>query len=155
MKKPNIKDPVWIHIGERTLTQGRVVEIIDLEHLEEGHSPDNELYVVELKTGIEDIYEVRTLDMISPDAQGPINVYRKDSYVVENRLLKKIGMPLPQGAVDPDYDLEEPTPEQIHAAMERAEQAQTTIFQPVADAKPKRNFKPKRKPYNRRKKNDA
>ena len=75
----NIKDQVWIHTGERNLVGGRVVDIIDLIHLKEGHGADNELYIIELKTGIEDVYEVRTFDQISPDARGPINLFRKQA----------------------------------------------------------------------------
>jgi len=114
----NIKDAVWIHNGERTLVQGRVVEIIDLEHLEEGHDPARELYIIELKTGIDDIYEVRSFDQISPDANGPIGLFRREDVKTENRLLKKIGMPLPEGALD--Y---EPTPDEIHAALQRSQEA--------------------------------
>lgn len=114
----NIKDTVWIHIGERKLTQGRIVEIIDLEHLDEGHDPERELYVIELKTGIDDVYEVRSHDQISPDERGPINLFRKEGVKESNRALKKIGMPLPDGVMD--Y---EPTPEEIHAALERSQEA--------------------------------
>ena len=78
MKKEfNIKDKVWIHNGERKLIDGRVVEIITLDHLKENHIPGAELYIIELKTGIEDIYEVRSFDQISPDSGGPINLFRK------------------------------------------------------------------------------
>jgi hypothetical protein len=66
--KYNLKDKVWIHIGEPKLTEGRVVEIIDLEHLNEGHKKDDELYIIEIDTGIDDVYEVRTFEQISPDA---------------------------------------------------------------------------------------
>lgn len=156
----NIKDKVWIHIGERKLVSGRVVEIIDLAHLNETHDPDRELYIVELKTGIEDIYEVRSFEQISPDAKGPINLFRKTSYSTENRLLKKIGMPIPvetdhfaESVKEIEDEIDEPTPEQIHAAMEAAEQGHTTIYQPVAK---KKFTKPRsKKPYNRRKKPDA
>jgi hypothetical protein len=140
-KEYNIKDTVWIHIGERKLTEGRVVEIIDLEHLDEGHDPSNELYIIELKTGIDDIYEVRTFEQISPDAQGPITLFRKhkDELVQGNRLLKKIGMPLPDSVA-----IYEPTPDEIHAAMERSQQA--TQHTPL-NTKPKSNLKyVKRKP---------
>ena len=34
-KEYNIKDTVWIHLGERNLVKGRVVEIIDLAHLKD------------------------------------------------------------------------------------------------------------------------
>lgn len=141
--KYDIKDPVWIHIGERTLTQGRIVEIIDLQHLEEGHDPENELYVVELKTGIEDVYEVRNFEQISPDADGPIGLFRKEDHRVTNRAMKKIGMPLPQGVMDFEYD--EPTPEQIHAAMERSQAAvqHDPINKPKKAAPKKRFYKKK------------
>ena len=144
-KEYNIKDTVWIHIGERTLAEGRVVEIIDLEHLDEGYNPDNELYVIELKTHIENVYEVRTFEQISPTADGPINLFRNSEHQVNNRALKKIGMPLPDGAME--Y---EPTPDEIHAAMERSQQA--VLHPPILNKKPR----PKqRRPYNKRKKNDA
>ena len=115
-KEYNIKDTVWIHIGERTLAQGRIVEIFDLDHLEEGYSTDNELYVIELKTGIENVYEVRSYEQISPDADGPISMFRSGEHKDTNRMLKKLGMPLPEGAME--Y---EPTPDEIHAALQRSQ----------------------------------
>jgi hypothetical protein len=133
-KEINIKDPVWIHIGERKLTKGRVVEIIDLTHLEEGHSKDTELYIIEIKTGIEDIYEVRTLQQISLDPKGPINLFKSTQTQHEQRYLNKVGMIMPneEGVIPADDYVEEdflvtdeaePTPDQIHAALERSQQA--------------------------------
>lgn len=164
-KEYNIKDRVWIHLGERKLVEGRVVDIIDLEHLGEGHSPDKELYIIELKTGIDDVYEVRDFEQISPDANGPINLFRKNKEEsrVNNRLLKKIGMPIPN--IEPNYlaevvaeiadesdrDPNDPTPEQIHAAMAQAEKGPITIFNPTL--KPKRPAK--KRVFNKRKKNDS
>lgn len=95
-KEYDIKDTVWIHLGERKLTKGRVVEIIDLEHLKEGHDPDYELYVIEVQTGIDPVYEVRDFGQISPDANGPIAVFRRDGLEGANRFLKKVGLPIPQ-----------------------------------------------------------
>lgn len=92
----NIKDIVWIHMGERKLTKGRVVEIIDLEHLNEKHDPDYELYIIEVQTGIDPVYEVRDFGQISPDAQGPIALFRRDGLTGANRFLRKVGLPLPQ-----------------------------------------------------------
>ena len=95
----NIKDTVWIHLGEQTLVKGRVVEIIDLEHLDEGYSRENELYVIEVSTPIEPVYEVRSYQAISPDAAGPIMLYRNlEGVVATNRLLKKVGVRLPDNA---------------------------------------------------------
>lgn len=92
----NIKDTVWIHMGERKLTKGRVVEIIDLEHLNEKYDPDYELYVIEVETGIDPVYEVRDFGQISPDPHGPIALFRREGLVGANRFLKKVGLPLPQ-----------------------------------------------------------
>jgi hypothetical protein len=95
----DIKDRVWIHLGEQTLVEGRVVEIIDLDHLNEGHSRDHELYVIEIPTPIEPVYEVRTYDQISPDPNGPIMIYRHlEGVTASNRLLKKVGVKLPDNA---------------------------------------------------------
>jgi hypothetical protein len=94
-KEYNLKDRVWIHNGEKTLVEGRVVEIIDLSHLNEGHSADRELYIIELKTGIDDVYEVRDYEAISPDAEGPINLWRNSESRRANRYFKKVGVELP------------------------------------------------------------
>lgn len=148
----NIKDKVWIHLGERNLTEGRVVEIITLDHLNENHRPGYELYVIEIKTGIDDVYEVRDFDQISPDAKGPIAFFRniRADATAANRLLKKVGIQLPisegvtiEEMLNEDED-EEPTQEQIHAAIERAERAKTDQFRiPVpkktANKRPNKN----------------
>jgi len=98
-KEYDIKDVVWIHLGEQTLVKGRVVEIIDLEHLNEGYSRDHELYVIEISTPIEPVYEVRNYDQISPDADGPLMIYRNlEGVAAANRLLKKVGVRLPDNA---------------------------------------------------------
>lgn len=155
-KEYNLKDTVWIHIGERALTQGRVVEVIDLEHLNEGHSKDDELYVIELKTGIEDVYEVRNYEQISPDANGPVTLFRnkekRDDAVLGNRYMRKIGVEIPatrNPLIEPVEEIaedSEPTPEQIHAALERSQQA--TKHEPLsAGAKtPKKRYYKKRSP---------
>jgi hypothetical protein len=162
MKKEEykIKQPVWIHMGESKLVGGRVVEVIDLVHLKEGYSEDNELYVIEIPSSIEPIYEVRTWEQISPTAKGPINLFTqvKDDLQAANRMLKKIGIVLPDGTMatndtdDFDVDghdgmgsIDEPTPEQIHAAMERAEQANRDGFtiETVSKTKPRFNNRKK------------
>jgi hypothetical protein len=152
-KEYNIKDKVWIHIGERKLVEGRVVEIIDLNHLKEGHSPDRELYIVELKTGIDDIYEVRDFDQISPDAKGPINLFRrtKDALVENQRYLKRVGIQLPIDGPNPLAELLEdeedgPSTEEIHAALAMANVPQNTIFRPTPPKRPakKRTFSKKK-----------
>lgn len=160
-KEYNIKDRVWIHLGERKLVEGRVVDIIDLEHLKEGHSSERELYIIELKTGIDDVYEVRDFDQISPDAQGPINLFRKikNDVLKNQRYLNKVGVQLPVDRPNPlqeiveelnsDLDDDEPTADQIHAALASAAEApKVTIFRPEPAKKPnkKRTFTKRKKP---------
>jgi len=167
-KEYNIKDKVWIHIGERTLTEGRVVEIITLDHLKENHRPGHELYVIEIKTGIDDVYEVRDFDLISPDSQGPIMLYRhiKNNTVSANRFLKKVGIILPTGEPNPviydDFDgdghdgtgsIDDPTPEQIHAALERAEREKNQPFN--LNPRPAGKRPSKKQTFTKRKKNDS
>ena len=93
----NIKDIVWIHLGESALVEGRVVEIIDLDHLNENYDPEIAIYIIEIETGLDRVYEVRPFDQISPTAQGPIALFRNLGYeaVAANRLLKKVGVTLP------------------------------------------------------------
>lgn len=97
-KEYNLKDIVWIHNGEKHLIQGRIVEIINFAHLNENYDPDKPFYIIELETGIDNIYEVRPYEQISPDKFGPIMLFRTEGIIESNRLLKHIGMPLPQGA---------------------------------------------------------
>lgn len=154
-KEYNIKDKVWIHLGEKNLVEGRVVEIIDLEHLGEGHSKDRELYIIELKTGIDDVYEVRSFLEISPDAKGPIQLFRNLKTVIENnRYLKKVGMPIPvpprnalaEIVEDLAKDDDEPTAEQIHAAIEKSQQSATHApLNLQKEVKPKKRYFKKKK----------
>jgi len=118
-KEINIKDKVWIHLGEHKLVEGRVVEIITLDHLNENHIPGKELYVVEIHTGIDDVYEVREWETISLDANGPINCFK--NLGAEVRKLKKLGIKATTAPVlrlDDDDDIEEPSQAEIMAALE-------------------------------------
>lgn len=96
-KEYAIKDQVWIHNGEHSLVKGRVVEVIDLTHLNEGHDKNDELYIIEIETGIDNVYEVRPYDLISPNAQGPIQLFRVAETRHANRLFRKMGMNAPIG----------------------------------------------------------
>jgi len=154
----NIKDKVWIHLGERNLVEGRVVDIFDLHHV--GYSKDREFYVIEIQTGIDNIFEVRDFEQISPDAKGPINLFRhiKDDMAKAKRFLKKVGIVLPVDGTDPleeftgdghdgmgSIDEDGPTTEQIHAAMDKS--LKDTAHAPLnlKSEKPKRRSYPPRK----------
>ena len=96
----SIKDKVWIHLGSPKLVEGRVVDVIDLQHLNEGYEKEFELYIIEIKTSIENIYEVRTFDQISSNSTGPILLYKQLGQDLDemNRLLKRVGMTLPHNS---------------------------------------------------------
>lgn len=94
-----IKDEVWIHLGEPNLVPGRIVKIFDLTELNENHT-DQKQYVIEIKTGIQDIYEVRNFEMISPTPEGPINLFKNINTVGPSRFLKKTGIKLPPSALN-------------------------------------------------------
>lgn len=148
-KEYNIKDRVWIHLGEPTMVEGRVVEIFDLRHIE-GYPTDREFYVIEIQTGIDNIFEVRDFDQISPDAKGPINAYRNLDTTGATRYLKKIGIKLPASATAREYiidDADEPTADQIHAAIEKSQKDNSHAPLIIKEAKPK----PKRRPFVKRK----
>jgi hypothetical protein len=137
----NIKDTVWIHMGERKLVEGRVVEIFDLQHV--GYPSDREFYVIEIQTGIDNIFEVRDFEQISPDAKGPIQLFRKHSTSLEQRYLKKVGVVLPIDtgvSFDEMIEEDEISADKIHAAMEKS--AQDTMHQPLnlKAEKPKRRY---------------
>jgi hypothetical protein len=149
-KEYNIKDRVWIHLGEPKLVEGQVVEIFDLGHIN-GYPKDREFYVIEIQTGIDNIFEVREFDQISSDSVGPINAYRNLDAIGATRYLKKIGIKLPESATSRDYmldDIDEPTADQIHAAIEKSQK--DTSHSPLIingeKPKPKRRQFVKRKP---------
>lgn len=149
-KEYNIKDRVWIHLGEPTMVEGRVVEIFDLGHVE-GYPKDREFYVIEIQTGIDNIFEVRDFHQISPDAKGPINAYRNLDAIGATRYLKKIGVKLPESATARDYtldDLDEPTADQIYAAIEKSQKDTSHSPLIIKEVKPKSKRRPfvKRKP---------
>jgi hypothetical protein len=147
-----IKDQVWIAMGERKLVEGRIVEIIDLAHLNEGHDPNREMYIIEIKTGIDDIYEVRTWEQISSTERGPLNMFKNIRKTLQenNRYLKKIGIPVPLVDGDPLEELtkeilSEPTDEEIHEAIKKSTEA--TQHQPLN----LKTEKPKRRTFRKKK----
>lgn len=126
-KELTIKDTVWIHLGEPKLVEGRIVKIITLDHLNEEHIPGKELYIIEIHTGIDDVYEVREWETISLNASGPINCFR--DLGTEVRKLKKLGIKttssVPTTDLHDDDDLDEPSQAEILAALEGKSPAPT------------------------------
>jgi len=148
-KQYEMNETAWIHIGDGKLHKGKVIDIFDLEHA--GYSKDIEFYIVELPSSIEPLLEVRTWSNMSQDAMGPIGAYReiKQGFSTK-KYLGKMGLELPYDQTAPvlegqqeDFDVLDPTPEQVNAAIERAEQAKKMMYNSPAVDKPKRYYKKK------------
>ena len=140
--KYNIKDRVWIHLGESKMVEGRVVEIFNLAHIDI-YPADREFYVIEIQTGIDNIFEVRDFEQISSDAKGPINAFRNLDVVGAARYLKKIGIKFPESVTKFDSSIEEPdepTTEEIHAAIEKSQKdtSHTPLITKAVKPTPKR-----------------
>lgn len=149
-KQYEMNESAWIHLGNGKLHKGKIVDIFDLEHA--GYPKSTEFYIVEVPCEIEPNLEVRTWESISQDAKGPIGAYREIKEFGTRRFLGKMGIDLPhvetathqEPVLEHEYedDPTDPTPEQVNAAIARAEQAQKDMYRPTLDpeAKKKRNI---------------
>lgn len=138
--KYNIGDAVWIHgvSRENKLVKGKVVQVLDLSSI--GYL-DGPHYIVAVSTGVEDLLEIRTWETMSENAKGPIGSLQNLSETADaiHKRLKQVGY----NYSDDDLIIDEPTPEQIHAALER------TI---KSDGLGGMSQKPKRKFYGKKRK---
>ena len=156
-KHYNIGDIVWIY-GINSLsnkaTQGKVVHSFQMT----GY--DGVFYIVAVPTEIEDLLEVRTWHNISQDQRGPVGSFREavQDPVTAKKFLSRVGIVMEDGALhDPDdkytgdghedmgstlddFYNDEPTPDEIHAAMERAKQSSTMQPLNLKDHPPKRRY---------------
>lgn len=133
-----IGDTVWIYGVARTnkLTKGKIIH----EFTPEGY--EDMQYVVSVPSSIQPLLEVREWGTISQDAVGPVGSMREmiaDSEMdAANKKMSQAGY-----EYDPQYESsdDEPTPEQIHAALERDQRAVEHAPLMVKDsaAKPKSN----------------
>lgn len=141
-KQYEINDDVWIHLGNGKLHKGKVVEYFDLGHI--GRSRDIEYYVVEVPSSIEPLLEVRTWEEISQDAEGPIAAYRdlKEKFATFKKL-GKVGINFPVKTSDDTeeiYEDDDPSPEEVNAALERAVKARQEIFNPSQEKPTKKRY---------------
>jgi len=142
-KTYTVGDAVWIYGISRTenkLTQGQVVHSFTLE------GNDNVQYVIAVSNPIEPLLEIRTWESISQDSQGPVGNFRQ---LVSAAEFDAVDKKLAQGGLtlseDAFVDADEPTPEEIHAALERSQQAAVHAPLVLKETKPKRRFSPRKK----------
>jgi hypothetical protein len=129
-KQYNIGETVWIYgiyVRNDTPTQGRIVHKFNLNF--NGFDSNVEHYVIAVDSHIEPLIEVRTWETISQDEQGPVGGVRGLNDTADRKVLAKTGFNLGEYRSDFEEDSDDPTPEQIYAAMERSQQ--TAVLPPL------------------------
>jgi hypothetical protein len=137
-----VGDTVWIYGVSRInnkITQGQVVKIFDLSDI--GYN-NIEHYLISIPTEIEPLLEIRTWHTISEDQKGPVGSLRDIPNVASTmKSISRLGY-----EYDLDSDPDDPTPDQIRAALEKATKDASHGPLVLKDAKPKRrNFARKKK----------
>ena len=141
-KEYALGDTVWIAGVSRNnakLTQGTVVKSLDLS--EEGFKFTH--YLIAIPTHIETLLEVRTWHTISEDAKGPVGSLRDIGAGLDAtiRFVNHVGFQAHDTEMPDD-----PTPEEIHAAIEKSMKDATHAPLNLKEPKPKRrNFVRKKK----------
>ena len=131
-------DTVWIYGIARTnkITQGKIIH----EFMLEGYECMQ--YVISVPTSIDPLLEIRDWNTISQDSAGPVGGIREAISSAEmdssNKKMSHAGYEYDADYESPD---DEPTPEQIHAALERDQRAveHVPLMVKEATAKPKTN----------------
>jgi hypothetical protein len=142
-KTYTVGDAVWIYGVSRIdnkLTEGTVVYSFMLDN-----NPDCQ-YVISVTNSVEPLLEIRTWHTISQDNKGPVSNLRE---VIVPGELDAVDKKLSQGGLTLSDDMfvesDEPTSEEIHAALERSQQVALHAPLVLKEAKPKRRFNNSRK----------
>lgn len=140
-KKYNVGDTVWIHGVATTnkLTKGQVIYSLIIQNYQQEH------YIIEIPTHIEPLLEIRTWDTISQDEHGPVGSLRNlqlSDISCENKKLSQLGYTYNSST---NEDNDDPTPEEIMAALEKS--TSNLIHKPLnlKDNKNKRKYFPRKK----------
>jgi len=143
-----VGDTVWIYgvsRNSRKLTKGTIVHEFSLD----GNADAQ--YVVSVPSSIEPLLEVRDWNTISQDARGPVGSLREMVAVSEmdaaNKKMAQAGYEYDQEYEPPEVD--EPSPDEIHAALERDQKAVEHAPLMIKENKPRTG---NRRNFNRRKK---
>lgn len=135
-------DEVWIHgiTSSNKLTKGKVISSVDLSS--QGYLELQ--YIIEIPTHIEPLLEIRTWQTMSQDDRGPVGSLRdlKDLLSSDNKKISQLGY-----FADQLGDEDDPTPEEIMAALEKSTSG--LVHKPLhiksKESKPGRKYYPKRK----------
>jgi len=129
-QKYNIGETVWIYgiyVRNDVPVAGRIIHRFHLNF--ENFDPAVEHYVIAVDSHIEPLIEVRTWETISQDEHGPVGGLRGLGNTADRKVLAKTGFDLGDFYMEADEDLDDPTPEQIYAAMQRSQQ--TAVLPPL------------------------
>jgi len=134
-KTYSVSDTVWIYGVARSanrITKGKIVHNFNLE------GQDSTQYVISIPTSIEPLLEIRTWDTISQDSQGPVGALRE---MIAEQEMDAATKKMSQAGYeyDPSYESPEPTPDEIHAALERSQKAIEHAPLVLKENKPKSN----------------
>lgn len=138
-------ETVWIcgiSSNQNKLTKGKVIKKIDLESA--GYSKDQFFYIVSIDTVIEPLLEIRTWETISQDDQGPVGGLRDlhGQFDIDStsRVLSEFGYSYQT------TNQEDPTPDEIHAAILKSQQQSAHSPLILKESKPtrRRYFKKKK-----------
>jgi hypothetical protein len=155
-KSYNIGETVWIYgiyVRNDVPVQGKIIHKFNLNY--KGFDPIIEHYVIAVESHIEPLIETRTWETISQDEYGPVGGLRGLEDTTDRKVLIRTGFDFKStGDTFPnlnqfelsDYE-GDPTPEQIHAAMERSKQI--SVIPPLVIKENKstpRRYNRKRKP---------
>lgn len=141
-KEYNIGDTVWIYgiTPANKITQGTVIASIDLK--DQGFGSELH-YIIEIPTHIEPLLEIRTWQTISQDKHGPIGSFREiGKMFAENKKIRQVGYVYSD---DSYYESDDPSPDQIHAALEKSKDGLTHKPLHIKESTPKRRYYPRKK----------
>jgi len=136
-----VGDAVWIYGINRSNTkptQGTVIKIVDLEDAGYTNGPH---YIISIPTHIESLLEVRTWENISQDSKGPVGSLREIGNIESTiKFAGTVGFAFDDDpALDTDID-DEISPEQIHAALAKSQEASKLQPLNLKQEKPKRRY---------------
>jgi len=137
----NIGDTVWVSgvsRGNARLTQGTIIKMFDLSDCGYNNEP---YYLIEIPTEIEPLLEVRTWHTISQDEAGPVGSLRVVGKIDATfKFVEQIGFQYME-----DKDPDEPTPEQIHAALEKSQKDSVHAPFNAKETKPRPKYRPRKR----------
>ena len=134
-KEYNVGDEVWVYgiTKQNRITKGKVVHSLEIPGF------GGTYYVISIPTEIEPLLEIRTWETMSQDSQGPIGAFRDLKSTTFDSTIKfvtKVGFAAPEEL----EEFDEPTADEIHAALEKSQKNVAHAPLNLKPEKPKRRY---------------